>query len=230
MKFKRVIAVVLCIGLIVTSFNGIITSYAKIETKNNEESSEYFTRIAHENMNITMIEPELIEQEISPSSSYIGNANDEQVIYESTRVNSQDENQTDVYNISGEDIELFMKNGFTIQEIFEVDKLANEIIEDPKNILDRKLSTNKSLEEIKNDILKERKIKNDEYLKDKYQKEIKKLNSKNISEKEIITLLEYIEVNKIEMSDELIKQYSIKSESLFKEKNTFLSEESKNNR
>jgi hypothetical protein len=191
------------------------------------ESAEFGQSLAGA-QNIAELEAEVSDNPTSSSIGLSANSDGKTVIlYEGSRKTSDHENPyaEDLYDITSKDIETLMADGFTVQEIFEADDMGNELDVDPKELLSMKKETGRSLKELKEEILQERKDDCLNYLKNKYSKGYAKLKSEKLGQDEILMILEYIDSNNIQVTDDLIKEYRNKGKDLFREaKKSSLSE------
>ena len=157
----------------------------------------------------------LLNKKLSKSGSMKSNSANNSVKVDSDIANG---NAKAVYHISIDEMQKLQEEGLSTQDITDADKLANEIGEDPIKLLDIKKETNKSFEEIREDILKDIKENTLNILKVKYEKEYKKLQKAKFSQDEIVALLGYIDINGLSLTDELIKEYQKVGAKLFEKK------------
>lgn len=216
MKNKRILAIALCIGLILSSLNGIFISYANNDAKNKVSNNE-LSMVQAPAQNIIELEPDLSEISIISDKDDVNSKNEGFIIYEGSKLILDPDNSRDAFNINKEDVENLVKKGFTVQEIFEADDIANEIYEDPIKLLERSKSSDKPMKEVKSEILKERKDNTIKELTTKYGNEYKKLQNEKFAEDEIITFFEYIESNNLKFTNELMKEYKTKGQEFFRE-------------
>ena len=214
MKNKKVIAIALCIGIISTSFSGIFTSYAK-----NSEVVELVDTSKALSPDITelnvVVNNEVISSSNNGSERQAGNSI---VIYQSTKTTLGPNSEgNDVYDLDEKEIEQLINKGYSLEDIFEADEIGNEIYEDPMTLLKKKKDTRRTLEDIKDEILKDRKEKSTEYLKKKFDKDISKLQKDKMKDDEIISFLAYLDMTGQQLTDDLIKEYRKKGKDLFKE-------------
>lgn len=233
MKNKKIFAIALSVSLLTSSLSGVYISYAKSEVIKNDPSNYEVSESMNEfevlapTPSITQLEPELYNMEdLSKAKLPADNKETSEVIYKGRKI-IDPVLRKDVYNISGNDIEELIKQGFTIEDIFKADELANNIYEDPKSLLKMKAETGKSLEEVKDDMIKERKAKAVNSIKDKHEKEYNKLQKEGFTDDEIISFISYLDMNQLQLTDSLIGEYKISDEKIFKEKNNKLSAEFK---
>ncbi len=217
MRYKKVIAIALCIGLFASCFNGVMISLAKNDTK----EMEYLTDKAPD-QNITELEPELsqagdaVQQSNKKSLSSKVETGDSVIIYQGETVSLQEGTpSTDVYNIEGDTLKELLDQGFTIEEIYEADDIGNRIYVDPIELLKRSRDENISLKELEETIVKEMSENYYANLKEKYSKEYKRLSDDKMDDKDIENLLVYIDDRQLELSEDIIKDYKQKGEKIF---------------
>lgn len=231
MKCKKYIAIALCLGITASSFNGFFISYAENGPTGTDSAETEYSQGLAGTQNIAELEAEVPDNATTPSADVLSASEDNDVIlYEGSRNSSDKDNPfaDDVFGIGGEELNALVEEGFTIQEILEADDISNEILVAPKELLEMKKETNKSLAELKEAILKERKDNSIRYLKNKYAKEFDKLKKDKLSEDEIISILVYADTNKVQVTDDLLKQYKKTGKELFRQSvKTGLSDEFK---
>ncbi|MBU5334083.1 hypothetical protein KQI61_17970 [Anaerocolumna aminovalerica] len=233
MKNKKIYAIALIICLLTSSLSGVYISFAKSEaikkeTSNYELSEELieFEKLAPK-PSITELEPEQYnKEELTKVELATDNIKSSEVIYEGRKIISSVQKK-DIYNINENDIEELIKQGFSIQDIFQADEIANEINEDPINLLKMKLETGKTLKEVKDDVIKARKEKIVKNIQNNFKKEYTRLLEDGFKENEIISILCYMDMNNLQLTDSLIAEYKSSGEKLFKSKKIKLSEEYK---
>lgn len=216
MKHKKLLAIALCIGIVSTSFSGFI-SYAENIAANKRGADESAGKAPAPG--ISELKAEVNRTEITYEDH--GKAiqtGDSVVIYQSTRTTvDPDRKVNDRYNFDEQAIEELMNKGYSLQDIFEADEIGNEIQEDPFVLLEKKETSEKSLTEIKEDILKDRKEKANSHLKKKYSKEFDQLTKDKMKEEEIVSFLAYIDMSGQKLTNDLVKEYRKKGTELFKE-------------
>ncbi len=224
-KNRKTISIILCIGIITSSFSGFITTYAKNE---NMKEQDILTLKAPE-QNITESLPEVVDQEPDESKNEILTTNEGYILYQGTRTRYDSEGSESItYSLSKEEIVSLMESGYRMQDIFEVDDISNEIYIDPMELFQLKEGTDKSWKELKDDVLKQRKDDCITYLKSKYKKEISTLENEGMNKDEIIQFLMNADAEGLKINDGLIKEYQSKGTDTFKhEKNKGLSDNTK---
>lgn len=150
MKHKTNIAIVLMIAIAATCFSGIGTIYAKnnniikslsnTDTDTNRHDKLYPTPV------IEQLEPDLDKQKLPPAK----NSGDKEFIYDGPK------SELNLYTVDKEEVKSLVEKGYSIKEIVEADAIGNLIFVEPNVMLDKKGKSKKSLEQVKNDILKER--------------------------------------------------------------------------
>jgi hypothetical protein len=136
------------------------------------------------------------------------NSSNNDVIYKSKRTYFQDPNTVkDKYHIGKEEIEKFLSDGYSVKDILEADDIGNQNDIDPAILLSRKQQENKSLNTIKEEILKEKT--HDIYAKVKgvYAKEFKQFEDENLDENDQMVIFSYTYDNAIDINKNLIKEY-----------------------
>lgn len=224
MKNKKIIAITLCIGLVVSSFGGYVTGYSK-----NEDSKftakEYDSRLDNSGVevlpsqNLVKLAPEVTEPEKTVYDKAIITSNEGEILYKGTMA-TLDPNMPDMYNLEEKEIKSMMEKGYSVEDIFEADKISNEIGIEPEALLEKKDSSNKSLEQIKKDVLDENKKKTFTKLKATYKTEYEKLKNKKIGEDEIMNLLAYADINKVKITDTMLATYRKEGEKFFQKATT----------
>lgn len=149
MKLKKNIVFMAIVILITACFGGLVTIYAKNYNDSSADTALNDTELPFPTPDMEVLEPDLRTQELPKAKS----KESEVVIYKGPK------SELSVYNIELEDILALKEKGYSLQEIYEADAIGNLIFVDPKKLLDKKDKTNKPLKEVKNDILKERKKK-----------------------------------------------------------------------
>lgn len=219
MKYKKSIAIALCVGIISSSFSGII-SYAAYNS--NKESNSAYNKAAEQSISDML--PDIYDQDITANSNVVL-PNNEDILYKGTLIQY---NTEDFYNIDQEELTSLLEHGYTIQEIFEADEFGNELFIDPKELLEMKNDTKKTLQELKDGIIKERTDNATNHIKSMYKNEYKKLLKEGLKEDEVLSLLMYADANELQITDALIKEYKSKGATLFSNKSKkVLSEEIK---
>ena len=229
MKNKKIIASILAASLLLSSFSGAFLSYAKSEATQ-KDTSNNTNEVASEfekapTPSVTELKPELNDKKTVTKAVLPAVKPSSKIIYKSTEIG--DSTQEDIYNIDGDDVDELLEQGFTIKDLFKADEIANTILEDPKNLLKMKKETGKTLDEVKDMILEERKQIVIEDIKTNHEKEYNKLVEKELTEDEIISMISYIDRNELQLTDSLIKEYKNSGDKKFKEKKDTLSKEYK---
>ncbi|MFA9463425.1 MAG: hypothetical protein ACERKN_03950 [Velocimicrobium sp.] len=229
MKNKKIIASVLAASLLLSSFSGVFLSYAKSgatpkDTSNNtNEIASEFEKAP--TPSVTELKPEENDKKIVTKAELEPVKPSSKIIYKSTEIG--DSTQEDIYNIDGDDVDELLEQGFTIKDLFKADEIANSILEDPKNLLNMKKETGKTLDEVKDMILEERKQVVIEDIKKEHGKEFNKLVEKGLTEDEIISMISYLDRNDLKLTDSLIEEYKNSGDKILKEKKDTLSKEYK---
>lgn len=234
MKNKKPIAIILCIGLLVSSLSNSLVSIAK---DNKREGFKKYDMDMDNSMTETLPTATIVEMDSEINNyDYMPNnkiaAFEEEILYEGTQ-STLDPEQNDMFHIGEEEIKEMMQKGYSVADIFEADKIANEIFIEPQILLEKTISSNKSLEQIKKDILEESREKAAAILKEKHKDEYERLKNKNMKENEIMLLLAYADVNNMIISDKLIEEYQKIGDKLFEKSKdelnrNALSQETKN--
>lgn len=221
MKNRKIMAITLCIGILASSFGGTLISNAKNDKseftiKKNNSSLDNSMVSVLPSQKIIELEPEVYSTENVPSDKIITASDKEgEILYKGTLSTLNPEGK-DMFYIGEKEIEDMMQKGYSVEDIFEADKISNEIGIEPEALLEKKAASNKSLEQIKKDVLAESREKTISELKNKYKNEYKKLKGKNLKETEIINLLAYADVNNVKVSDTLINEYQKNGDKVFK--------------
>jgi len=211
------LAIILCIGILTSNLGGSFVSLAKDKKR---EGFKKYDMDMDDSMTNTLPAIDLIEME--PEAYYENASNDKiistsegEVLYEGTQ-STLDPEEKDMFHIGEEEIKEMMQKGYSVEDIFEADRIANELFLDPQILLEKKEASDKSLEQIKKDILEESREKMKFYLKEKYEDAYEKLESKDLKETEIINLLAYADINNLNVSDQLVEEYQTNGDKLFK--------------
>jgi hypothetical protein len=221
MKNRKFMAITLCIGILASSFGGTLISNAKNDKseftiKKNNASLDNSMVSVLPSQKIIELEPEVYNTENVPSDKIITASDKEgEILYKGT-LSTLNPEEKDMFNIGEKEIEDMMQKGYSVEDIFEADKISNEIGIEPEALLEKEEATNKSLEQIKKDVLAESRDKTTSELKNKYKNEYKKLKDKKLKEMEIINLLAYADVNNVKVSDTLINEYQKNGDKVFK--------------
>lgn len=223
MKNKKIIAIALCVGIVVSSFSGYVTGYTKFEpneftAKKLDASLDNSGTSTLPPINVIEVNAEDMKPENNPKKIVVTSDDDGEILYKGTR-STLDPDSKDMFNIGEEEIEAMMQEGYSVEDIFEADKISNETGIEPEMLLEKKAETNRSLEEIKKDILEESREKTFAKLKETYKKEYDKLKSKKLKESEIMNLLAYTDINNVKVTDELITAYQKSGDEFFKNSN-----------
>jgi predicted double-glycine peptidase len=212
MKNKRLLAILLCISFLGSSFSGMVTTYAK---NNQSKNVNKMDSIKAPDQNITTEVPVLFnDADIVPGknvSDYVTESNSSK-----SDVSNNTISYSQKYNIGDEEIEKLLKEGYSIQEIEEADQISNEIGEDPINLLESAKISGKKLNDIKEEKLKEIKESCINSIKSKYPDDYEKLKKENMKDDDIIIIMSYAEANNLQLSDELIKEYKMNNISFSK--------------
>jgi hypothetical protein len=222
MKNKKSIAVILSIGIAVSGFSQIITTYAQ----NSMEEVDFSSGKAPE-QNITSLEPELFDQNVTPNKDVYGLDNQNAVLYQGIKIRANSKSTKDLYNLGEDEIETLLESGFSIQDIYEADEISNELFVNPVELLNMKKESNKSLTELRSDIINQRKESSNNYLKNKYKNDFKTLQEQGLNEEEIFSLLAYADINNLQVNKELIMNYKNKGSDVFKAGKNKLSDDTK---
>jgi len=220
MRNKKIIAFTLCIGILASSFGSYITGYSQINT-NKFTEKKYDTSLDNSgintlpSLNLAEIEPEVNNRKnIYSNNSLITSDNNEEILYKGTK-STLNPGTPDIYNISEDEVKSMLQEGYTVKDIFEADKIGNETGIEPKTLLEKKESTGKSLNQIKNEILETNRKKVVEEFKKTYPKEYEKLKSKKVKESDITNLIVYAEINNRKITDDLVTAYLKSGSKLF---------------
>lgn len=233
MKNKKAIAIAISFSIFASSFSGIYISYAKDNNGNlnlTDNNMDEYT-MAAPTPYITSLDMEKYGIALNNTNNKQNAGDDSEEVFKGkkTSLNINNSDTEDMYHLGKTEIEEFLQQGYSIQDIFKADEIGNSIYVDPKDILSKAKSTGKSLDDVKNDIIKDREVKAKEKLKTKYELEYKKLINNKISEDDTINFLAFIDANNIQVSDDLIQKYKKNGKELFKEdKNYKLKQETKN--
>ncbi len=217
MKSKKILSIVLCIGIAASSLGSSLTGYAKV-AKNKSDFDKQEAVMDNSSIstlpsqNLLDMEAEVYDQSKAPSDKLVLSS-EEEILYQGTIAALNPEDR-DMFHIGEEEIEDMMKKGYSIEDIFEADRISNELFIDPVILLEEKMDSNKSLEEVKSEILEENRKKVIFNLKDKFGDQYKKLKEMNLEETDIINLLAYSDINNVEISDVLIEEYQRSSDSV----------------
>lgn len=220
MKYKRVIATSLCVGLILSSFGIVFESFAKGNLNNVKETFvkkiKQIRPIDEDDKADVKYNEKSEETIVKISMPLDGKKN---VLYNGTRhsVNNEDPLKDDKYHIGKEDVEKMLRDGHTIQDIFEADKIGNEIDEEPKKLLKMKKEKDYSLKEVEQDIRGERIKKHLQTLKKKYPEKYKEIEGQQLTEKEKFMILSFISTRDDSDTKALIKTYKEKGNRTFRD-------------
>ncbi|MFA9464023.1 MAG: hypothetical protein ACERKN_06985 [Velocimicrobium sp.] len=218
MKNKKIISFVIVLSLLVPCFGGVFNSYAKSEEAQKgaaDNETVDFSELAPI-PSVTELEPDIHNEKNIKLGKKTVKKNVSKVIYTKTRI-TNDAEETDIYNIGGDDMEDLLEQGFTAEDILEADDIANTIFEDPMILLQMKKETGKMLDEVKDLVLEERKEERVKAIKKEYEREYSKLLKKGFTEDEIISLISYLDMNQMELTNSIIKEYKSEGKKLFQE-------------
>lgn len=215
MRKKRIIAAILVASITISGLSGMGSVFAKKDLLQEEEATEVDNSLFEAQ---PQDESEIVDE---VDGLYI--TSEEQVIYSTARIEGND-GTSDVYNLGAEEIERLMEKGATVEELFQLDEIANRLMIDPEALFDKKEDTGKSLTEIEEEIVEERKQESLKEIKEEHPEEYEILESEGISEDEIITFFTYQDMNNGTVSKELAKIYAEEGEESFTEDKHSLSE------
>jgi hypothetical protein len=218
MKYKKMISIALCIGLVTSGLSGIriISAKNSPDTEEAAINEEAYAYSKAEEPDIIGLEPDTAAQAVD-SNIYSTQLEDSDSVIHEEAENIEDSG--DLFDLGREDIQELLESGFSMKDIIEADELGNDIAEDPKELLEHKKNSDQSFEQIKEDILKERKEDNRKYLKNKYEKEYKEIKGKSFNDEDTYTLLSYMDVYGEKLTKDLMKDYKEKGTKSFKNSN-----------
>ncbi len=225
MKHKKTMAIALSMGILASSFSGIYIGYAKNDAVKNKVNS-IFDKVRKKapEPNIEQIAQLAPKQVTEPSINiHLNSDNGEGILYEGVKstLNPENPEEKDKYSLKKDDIEELVKKGHSIKDIFRADEIGNEIDENPKELLTRKNKEKKSLDKVKEDILKERKEKNLQKLRDKHPEKYNQLKDEKFNDDEILSILAFSEINNVNSLNDLIKDYKKKGNDALKDKEKY---------
>jgi hypothetical protein len=235
MKNKKYLAIALSISIIASSFSGIIINADK------KDNIDYITSKAPE-PDYIVLEPELKKEKIENSKINIETSkpiefknplnlhiktnkntsgknlkgiSDSLASALESNGDSSADNEGNIFKLNAKEIENYMEKGYSMQDIFEADELGDKIVEEPKKLLDQKAESKDSVVEIAEGIMSDKKETAITDLKNKYKDEYSKLSEQNFKDNEIVSLLMYIDVNSLKLTNDLITKYKNEGEELF---------------
>lgn len=173
MKKKKIVIIALSLGLAFSGVGSIATGWAS-EIMSKKENIDYRpSKASNSSINtkarvvdvpvgeipVNLESPDgkkPVELE-SPEGKQQQEKENGKVVYQGTRVYSKNESSTkkDFYNLEGEELESLLNQGYSLEDIFKADEIANRLYEDPKILLEKKKETKKDWkqteEEVKNE-------------------------------------------------------------------------------
>lgn len=224
-KARRIISFFACICIIMPCIAGGYKSYAK--SQSSVDVAQEYTNLEENNElaptpSIIELVPEIYDNKLISSSksdkeliNSISNEKESRTIYKKTKVITKSASK-DLFNITGDDIEELLSQGYSVEDLFAADELANKIYQDPKLLLEKKKVSGKTFSELEKDIMTEMKESTLKHLKKEYKKEYLKLEKQGYKEEAIIEILGYCMVNKVEITDSLLKEYKVDKEKVLR--------------
>lgn len=210
LQYSRLIVLGLVVAitataLCVTTFavQGNISNIAE----SNDQSSQ--TQIGD---NIQNIQPSINNAPVTQTASTsLPNNNSNETKYIDQRAVDKNNSNSgkDIYTYSKSDLEELVKQGYSIKNIYEADKVGNSILVNPKTILKRSKDENKDVEGVKQEIISERQTNVLRTLQSKYPNEYNQMVQQQLDDNQKRRLLEFIDRNDVKSVDTLISDYKV---------------------
>jgi hypothetical protein len=161
------------------------------------------------NERLEAVEPIVLKTEAT------GSGGDEEVVYQGSR-DSIEEQPQDVFTLTAEQMEHFMQEGFAIADIYEADKLANQLMIPPEELLKHKKSEGKwekAVDKAKSETAA-RVV--ERVYKTKYPKEYAEISKHKLNPEDQLQLFAYFDRDDTSSMKDLIVRYQ-KSPEAFKQ-------------
>lgn len=188
-KYRKIISIILIICLSIPTLVGSLT-FAGSKGIKLAGLSEY---ISNPKVNyIDLYSKKRTGANIQPPKDIKIQVGSKAPIYSDERISDNELKEAksqDVYNLSKKDIEELVSKGFSIEEILEADAIGNNILENPKEVLEQKRITNKDLDKVKKDLINKKNKAILEKLTKKYPEDAKELSKAKISDTEKLNKL-----------------------------------------
>lgn len=216
---KKLIAVSLCVGLVASMFSTVTTGFAQeVVEQFNEKvlglpSSDHMIQVPNAEPNITATQ----NNDLLKFSEATGV---EEVVHKSIKTESKvnpklakslqiDTKKKDIFNLSKEQIEQLISEGYSIEDVYKLDELSNELLIDPETLSNKKKELKLDWDSLKAAIQKEQLEEHLLYFKEKFPKEYGILMSEKFNNNDNLMLLSMFEQGKGTI-DQLIQQFKAK--------------------
>jgi len=156
-KSRAIIIYALCGGLIVSLFSPVTTGFAEDVA---DAVDQITTKILGKPDTAGMLEvPNLQLSTVATQNDELAKAEqfstDEQVVQEDVEIRPQinqkaaksltvDTKPQDLFNLSQEQMEELINKGFTVEDIYKLDELANRLLVEPQVLIERKEKSGES--------------------------------------------------------------------------------------
>lgn len=127
------------------------------------------------------------------------------------RLMAVDVDRKDVFNLSQEQMEDYLAKGYSIEDLYQLDELANRLLIDPQTIESRKENSKLTWVELEKLLVQEQEAEQMNGLTSTYAKEYSQLQKEKLSDREILILLISYDAGKGSLS-ELLKVYRSQGE------------------
>lgn len=208
---KKWIALSLCAGLMGSLINPGALSFAEEVVNNFSEansrgpSTEYAIQVPDE-------KPDLAVELNQELELFSGLDSSEQVIYQSEEIIPQinqaaskslmvDVEPKDVYQLSQEQLESLLTQGYSVEELYRLDELANKLFVEPLILAERKAKEQLSWEELEQKVAAEIEATQLARLSKAYPEPYKQLKKEKLNDRERLALLVAYDTGKGTMSE-----------------------------
>ncbi|MDR0269130.1 hypothetical protein [Paenibacillus sp.] len=216
---KKLIAASLCVGLVASMFSTVTTSFAQEVV---EQFNEKILGLPSSNdmIQVPNAEPNITATQNNDLSKFSEATGVEEVVHKSIKTESKvnpslarslqiNTKKKDVFNLTKEQIERLISEGYSIEDVYKLDELSNELLIDPETLSKKKKELQLDWDSLKTTI---QKAQLDEHLlqfKEKFPNEYGVLMIEKFNNNDNFMLLSMFEQGKGTI-DELIGRFKAK--------------------
>lgn len=219
-RFRKWIILPLCAGLIVSLISPGTTGFAEAVVEQFKEvvlgkaPTDHIIQVPDQEPDITVAQNDQLDK-------FKGFTSQEEVVHQSNeimpelnpttaRTLSVDMESKDLFNLSQEQMENFLSQGYSIEDLYQLDELSNRVLIDPQTVAARKES-DITWTELEKTLMQEKEAAQLISLSKVYSQEYIELQKEDLKDREMLLLLISYDAGKGTIS-ELLKVYKSKGE------------------
>jgi len=214
MMNKRVIAIFLIIGIIVSSLNVLFVSpVTGSDIKTGIPFIDNFSAKKQPGVVLGDNKQPDFEKLKTEKNKEIEVKLPEQdkVLYNGViKSSSKDQADNALFDYTQDDLEKLLTDGYSMEDIFKAGEVGNRILEDPKKLLEEKRSSNKEWADVEKAVENERKQDYLNKMQQKYPDVYAKFVKENLSQSDMSLIFAYVNNYEVKSIDSLINEYKTK--------------------